>query len=386
MLSVGKAAADMARAIERSTAAGVEAGLAIGVGPAPWLPPVVQWMEGSHPLPDERSVEAGRRALDLAARVPRDGRLLVLLSGGASSLMAVPASGIALEEKRETTRRLLLGGADIHGLNAVRKHMSAIKGGRLAAACAAPVLTMAVSDVIGDDLGVIGSGPAVPDLSTFSDALRQLDAFGGRGVYPPGVVALLEAGLRGEAPETAKPGDPSLAGVSAVVIGSRHTAAAGAAAMAESLGYRTLILSDPVLGEARAAGPRFVGEAVREAAGGPAPTCVIGTGETTVRVTGAGLGGRNQELVLSAAGALAGLTRPAALLSGGTDGIDGPTLAAGAICDVETVARARRAGLGAPADALGENDAFHFFEALGDLVVTGPTGTNVGDLVIFLAC
>lgn len=382
VIAVGKASARMAAALDAVDVAG---GLVIGPAPAPAVPRGMTWIEGRHPVPDEHSVEAGRSALAFARAVPADGRMLVLLSGGASSLMAVPRPGITLADKRETTRRLLLAGADIGALNTVRKHLSSIKGGQLAVAAAVPVLTLAVSDVIGDDLSLIGSGPTVADPGTFRDALELLGRFGGVDAFPAAVVTLLEAGARGDLPETPKPGDARLEGRTARVIGSRSTAAAGAAAMAESLGYRALVLGEAVTGEARDAGPRFVADAWRAAGRADEPVCVIATGETTVRVLGRGLGGRNQEVALSAAGALASLARPAALLSGGTDGIDGPTDAAGAVCDPSTLDRARRAGLAAPGEFLARNDAYHFFEALGDLVITGPTGTNLGDILVLLA-
>jgi len=375
----------MASAVDRRLSAKVVAGLAIGAHPSADLPPSVTWMVGSHPIPDSRSVEAGRRALASAQAVPADHGLLVLVSGGASSLVALPRPGITLADKQATTRRLLLGGADIHVLNVVRKHLSAIKGGQLAVAVRAPTLALAISDVVGDDLSVIGSGPTVPDASTFAEALDVLGRFGAVGEFPAAVVALLRAGARGGVPETPKPGDERLAHVTTRVIGSRASAAAGAAAAAESLGYRAVVLSDPVVGVAREAGPRFVADAIRLAEDVRVPTCVIGTGETTVVVVGRGRGGRNQEVALSAAGLLAGLATPAALLSGGTDGIDGPTDAAGAMCDGTTIHRGALAGLGAPEDYLRENDSYRFFEAMGDLVVTGPTDTNVGDIQILLA-
>ena len=384
VLASGKAAAQMVAGLARTPSVDVAAGLVIGPSPKPALPPGMGWCEGSHPVPDERSAEAGRRALAFARGVPADGRLLVLLSGGASSLMAMPRAGLSLDAKRESTSRLLLGGADIVSLNTVRKHLSAIKGGQLAVATAAPVLTLAVSDVVGDDLSVIASGPTVADPSTFDDALSLLARFGGAGTFPSAAVELLRAGARGDLAETPKPGDPRLAAHSARVIGSRGTAAAGAAAMARSLGYRTLVRAEPVVGLAREAGPRFVADAMRALGSIDAPACVIATGETTVRVTGTGRGGRNQEVALSAAARLPGLGAVAALLSGGTDGIDGPTDAAGAICDATTIDRARRAGLGTPDAYLDDNDAYRFFEGLGDLVITGPTGTNVGDILVLL--
>lgn len=374
----------MAAVLDGPASWDVVTGLAIGPAPGPARSSKISWLAGSHPVPDGRSVQAGRRALALAREVPADHRLLLLLSGGASSLMAMPRAGIALEDKRETTDRLLRAGADINALNTVRKHLSAIKGGQLAAATSASVLTLAISDVIGDDLSLIGSGPTVADPSTYFDALAVLARFGGLDVFPPAVVGLLEAGARGELPETPKPGDPRLANSAARVIGSRTTAALGAATMATSLGYRTIVCEEPVTGIAREAGPRFVTASRRALGRVETPACVIATGETTVRVAGSGRGGRNQEVALSAATSMSSLDEPAALLSGGTDGIDGPTDAAGAICDSTTCARARRAGLLNPDEYLENNDAYRFFEALGDLVVTGPTGTNVGDILVLL--
>lgn len=384
VLSVGKASAPMAVALDQAASRMVIAGLAIGHGSGPALSPKTAWLASSHPVPDDRSLQAARRALALARHVPDDHGLLLLLSGGASSLMAMPVPGISLGDKRETTRRLLLSGAGIDALNTVRKHLSAIKGGQLAVATPAPVLTLAMSDVTSDDLSLIGSGPTVADPSTFSDALAILARFGGLAAFPPAVVALLEAGARGERPETPKPGDPRLAHSVARVIGSRATAAAGAAAVARSLGYRTTVCPEPVTGIAREAGPRFLADARRALGRVETPACIIATGETTVLVTGSGRGGRNQEVALSVATTMSSLDGPAALLSGGTDGIDGPTEAAGAICDSTTIDRARRAGLPTPDDYLADNDAYRFFDALGDLVVTGPTGTNVGDILVLL--
>ena len=384
VLSIGKASAPMVSALDRTGCARVVDGVAIGTHRTVGMPPRVDCMASSHPVPDQRSVDAAHRALEIARGVPAGHRLLVLLSGGASSLMALARPGITLEDKQATTRGLLLAGADIHALNSVRKHLSAIKGGQLAVSASVPMLALAISDVVDDDLSAIGSGPTVPDPGTFADALDILDRFGGVSTFPPAVVALLRAGARGEVPETPKPGDTRLAHATTRVIGSRASAAAGAAAAARALGYRTMVLADPVVGEARDAGPRFVAEAVRLAGAIGSPVCVIGTGETTVHVTGCGQGGRNQELALSVAGVLQGLPVPAAILSAGTDGIDGPTDAAGAICDGHTLRRGERAGLAGPDRYLRDNDSYRFFRALGDLVTIGPTDTNVGDIQVLL--
>jgi glycerate 2-kinase len=385
VVAIGKAAAHLVAALGCRRARSLVDGLVIGTHRASGMPTSVTWMEASHPVPDGRSVDAAHRALARARQVPAGHGLLVLLSGGASSLAALPGEGVTLADKQAATRQLLLAGADIHSLNAVRKHLSAIKGGQLAAASRAPVLALAISDVVGDDLSVIGSGPTVDDPSTFSDALEVIRRFGGAEAFPAAVVARLAAGSRGDVPETPKPGDGRLVHAATELIGTRANAATGAAAAAESLGYRTMVIEEPVVGTARDAGPRFVAEAMRLVRATVAPVCVIGTGETTVRVSGRGTGGRNQELALSAARTLAAQATPAALLSGGTDGIDGPTDAAGAMADGLTLERSARVGLGAPERYLDENDSYGFFHALGDLVMTGPTDTNVGDIQILLA-
>jgi hydroxypyruvate reductase len=317
--------------------------------------------------------------------VPDDGRLLVLLSGGASAMLAVPAVGLSLAVKQQTTSVLLREGASIHELNTVRKHLSGVKGGRLAAAARGRTLTLVVSDVVGDDPSVIGSGPTVADPSTYADALHVLERFGGRTRYPPEVVSHFVLGAAGDParPETPKPGDPRLVGALVRVIGGRQEAMAGAADVAVRLGYRAAVLGAPVVGEARAAAAGCVEAAVAAGHDG-GPVCVVSSGETTVKVRGAGRGGRNQELALAASVLFDRLGPLAAMASVGTDGVDGPTDAAGAIVDSGTLGRAASAGLAAPQHYLDENDAYRFFDALGDLIRTGPTGTNVGDLQVFL--
>jgi glycerate 2-kinase len=384
VLSIGKAAPHLALAFDRLCPGAVTDGLAIGTHRAGVLPPTTIWIESSHPVPDVRSVDAGVRALASARTLPPGHGLLVLLSGGASALVAAPAAGITLGDKQATTRQLLEAGAGIHDLNAVRKHLSAVKGGQLAVAAAGPVLALAISDVVGDDVSVIGSGPTMADPSTFADALDVVDRFGGAEAFPTAVAARLRAGAAGGLAETPKPGDARLERSVTQIVGSRRDAAAGAASAARSLGYRTIVVDEPVVGLARDAGPRFVEDALRRAGPGDDPVCVIATGETTVRVTGSGRGGRNQEVALSAARTLAARQGPAAFLSGGTDGVDGPTDAAGAVADTTTFARAERAGLRSPEAYLDDNDAYRFFGALGDLVITGPSDTNVGDVQILL--
>ncbi len=277
----------------------------------------------------------------------------------------------------------MAAGAAITELNAVRKHLSAVKGGRLAATCRGQVVTLAISDVVGDDLSVIGSGPGVADASTWSDVRAALHAFGGATGHDAVVLELAEAGCAGAIPETPKAGDPAMAGARAHVIGGRREAMAGAAEAARGLGYEVVVDAAPIVGEARDAAEHWWQAVAAPAVAGGRRLALITSGETTVRVIGRGRGGRNQEFALAAAAPLATLTRPAVLVSIGTDGIDGPTDAAGAIVDPTSLARARRAALD-PEAALATNDSYPFFAALGDLLRPGPTDTNVGDLQVLL--
>ena len=340
-------------------------------------------IRGGHPIPDAGSERAGRRALALAESL-RDGEtLLVLLSGGASALMAVPADGITLADKQRTTAQLLRAGADIYALNTIRKHLSAIKGGWLAGRAAGRVRTYVISDVVGDDLSVIASGPTVFDASTFEDARRLIDRFGGAGAFPAPVVERLDRGVRGEIRDTPKAVAGSGVRPAIDVIGSRRNATAGAAARAAALGYEVVRIDDAIVGEAREAAAAHVRAVLARAADVRRPSCVVSSGETTVRVTGSGRGGRNQEFALAGAQPLAHAGGDAILASVGTDGVDGPTDAAGAIADATTLERAARANLHA-AHFLDDNNSYAFFDALGDLIRTGPTGTNVGDLQVIL--
>jgi glycerate 2-kinase len=383
IIAAGKASAAMAGAAVAALGSRVQGGLV--VAPAESAAPFpLELVVGEHPQPGAGSERAGRRALAVAQAAGPDSELLILVSGGASSLLAVPAEGLDLADKRLATGVLLKTGADIYALNTVRKHLSRIKGGRLAAASRAASQTFVLSDVVGDDLSVVASGPTVPDRSTFVDALRVIDEFGGRSAYPAAVVSHLLAGARGERPESPKPGDLRLARARTTLIGGRHEAMRGAAAEAARLGYDVRIVDEPVVGEARAAGVPLARQALQLGTAMARPACIVSSGETTVRVVGTGIGGRNQELAAAAAEVLAETTRPVVLASIGTDGVDGPTDAAGAIVDSSTLARAARAGLPAITDVLDRNDSFTFFTALDDLVRTGPSGTNVGDLQVFL--
>ncbi len=388
LAAIGKAAAAMARGAASVLGDRIGGGVLVtAAGLEEAAPAGLELVCGSHPVPDEGSVAGGRAVLELAARLGPDEQLLCLVSGGGSALATVPPDGVSLEAVQATTDALLRAGATIGELNAVRKHLDRLKGGRLARAAApAPLLALVLSDVVGDPLDVIASGPVSPDPTTFAEAVEVLRR---RGVWeqaPEAVRSHLERGLRGEEPESPKPGDACFDGVTVEIVGSNRMAAAAALAAAEGRGYSGRLLSTTLTGEAREAGRRLAAAALelrRVARPRELPVCLVAAGETTVTVTGAGRGGRNQELALGAALALAG-SEGILVASAGTDGIDGPTDAAGALADGSTVARAAARGLD-PERALRENDAYPFFQALGDLIVTGPTGTNVMDVqVVFV--
>jgi glycerate 2-kinase len=350
------------------------------------LPDQLRVHEAGHPVPDEQSVAATR---DLAALLepitPRD-LVFCVLSGGGSALMTLPAEDITLADLQTTTQLLLRAGATIHQINTIRKHLDTIKGGGLAQlAHGAPIVSLILSDVIGDDLSVIASGPTVPDPSTFADAWRVIEQFDLARQLPTAVRARLERGVSGEIPDTPKPGDPLFDRVQTVIIGSNAQAAQAAETAARQLKFNTLLLSTQVQGEAREVAKVTAAIAKEIAVYNrpvPKPACIILGGETTVTLKGSGLGGRNQEMALAGALAIDGL--PNILIAAlGTDGTDGPTDAAGAIATGETVGRAKAIGLDAQAH-LAANDSYHFFQALGDLIITGPTGTNVNDLLFML--
>jgi glycerate 2-kinase len=382
VVAVGKAAAAMAAAFSALPHLAIRQAVAIGTHAHADLPPSVEWIESSHPYPDARSEAAGNRAIAVAQGVHSGEAMVILLSGGASALMAAPIAGISLADKIETTRLMMTAGADIHALNTVRRHLSRVKGGRLAAACIGTTLTLAISDVVGDDLHAIGSGPGVPDETTWSDAAAALERFGG-AAHADRVTAVIRAGLSGEVPDTPKPGHGSLARARARVIGSRADAMEGARAAAAELGYHVVVMPEPITGEAREAGPAWLSRVHAMLATVPRPACVVTSGETTVRVTGKGSGGRNLEFVLSIAATVAGMPSAAAA-SIGTDGIDGSSGVAGGIVDSTTMERARRANLDAPERYLAANDSFAFFAPLDDVIRLGRTDTNVGDLQVFL--
>jgi glycerate 2-kinase len=386
VVGAGKAGAAMASAIERILGKRVTGGsINVKYGHTARLRRV-ELNECGHPVPDEAGVRGAIRITELVRSAGARDLVLCLISGGASALLPLPAPPVTLAEKQEVTRLLLASGANIQEMNAVRKHLSAIKGGQLARmAWPATVLSLLLSDVIGDRLDVIGSGPTEPDGSTFADAWAVLERYGLAARVPAAVRERIEAGVRGEIPETPKAHDPAFENVRNLVVGSNRLAVDAAAAKARELGFRPLVLSTTVEGETREVA-RVHAAIAREivASGRPAkpPVCLISGGETTVTLRGNGLGGRNQEFALAAAIDLAGCAR-VVVLSGGTDGTDGPTDAAGAIADGSTIARAASQGLDAGRH-LAENDSYHFFEPLGDLLKTGPTGTNVMDVRLLL--
>ena len=367
----------MAAAAHGALGARIQTSLVSGPPGAVNLPDAAEWIASAHPLPDESSVRAGLRALAIAREARTAGEpLLVLLSGGGSAMLCAPPPGVPLGDKRGVIDTLMRRGADIRQLNCVRRHVSAIKDGQLAFA-AGRTVTLAISDVHDpeDDPATIASGPTVADGTAPSDALAVLDAL--RITAPASVRSHLQSA------SASSPRTPALvpAANHFRVVGNRRLAMQGAARRATQLGYRVHIEDVPSKGEAREAGRRFAERALAHIAAGEA-TCVIASGETTVRVVGKGKGGRNQEFALGAAPVLA---RKAAVLlaSAGTDGIDGPTAAAGAIVTATTIARAARAGVDIK-ESLARNDAYHALARLGDLIITGPTGTNVGDLHMLL--
>jgi glycerate 2-kinase len=382
VIGAGKAGASMAQATERVLGRRITAGLInVKDGHLAKLRRI-ELNECGHPLPDERGAAGARGIAQIAAAAGPGDLVLCLVSGGASALLPLPAEGITLEEKQSVTRLLLASGANIHEINAVRKHLSLIKGGQLARLAApAAVEALLLSDVIGDDLDVIGSGPAAPDASTFAGAVAILQKFNLMDRLPASVKSRLEQGVRGEIEETPKPGDPLFARVRNVVVGSNRLALTAAARKARELGYRTLVLASGVQGETRdIAGMHaaIAHEIVDSSEPVRPPACIITGGETTVTLKGEGLGGRNQEFVLAAALGIAGLDN-VVVFSAGTDGSDGPTDAAGAVADGNTLARNSEAQR-----FLDRNDSYHYFEPLGDLIKTGPTNTNVMDVRIVL--
>ncbi len=386
VVGAGKASGAMAAAVEEAWGDRIAEGV-VAVKDGYTVPTRrIRLLEAGHPVPDERGAAAARAIHALARSAGAEDLVLVLVSGGGSALTPAPVPPITLGDKQAMTRWLLAAGATINQLNVIRKHASLLKGGQLArAASPARVEALLLSDVVGDPLDVIASGPTAPDASTFAEALDILERFTLRERAPRSIVLRLEQGARGELPETPKPGDPLFARVRNSVIGNNALVVNAAAARARELGFTPHVLTRALEGEARDVAGRFVELARAIRAGrGPvaAPACVIAGGETTVTIRGRGKGGRCQEFALTAALAMDSLG-DVVILAAGTDGSDGPTEAAGAMADRESVARARARGFD-PEAGLAENDSNAVLGGAGDLVVTGPTNTNLLDLYMVL--
>jgi len=383
----GKAGASMAQAMEEILGHRITAGW-VNVKYAHLAPTsIITLHEAGHPVPDQAGAHGVRQIIRLLEHAGANDLVICLISGGGSALLPAPAEGISLEEKQAVTSLLLRCGATIQEINTVRKHISAIKGGQLARIAApAIMISLMLSDVIGDPLDTIASGPTVPDTFSFADCLKIFEKFHLLAQLPRSVCDYVMRGVRGEIPDTPKSGDPMFEKTQNLIIASNIQAAQAAAEHARTLGYHSLILSASIEGETKEVAKvhaAILKEIMQSGNPLSRPACVISGGETTVTIQGNGLGGRNQEFALAVALDIAGMPGVVAL-SAGTDGTDGPTDAAGAIADGETVTRAKSQGLD-PVAFLANNDSYHFFDTLGDLLKTGPTNTNVMDLRILLA-
>ncbi len=388
LLGAGKAGAPMARALEDRLGPWLRAGLVVVKEGHTEPTRVVQILEAGHPVPDDRAVDAGRRLLALAHRAQEDDLVLCVLSGGGSALLEVPAPGITLADLQAMTQVLLGCGATIHEINVLRKHLSQVKGGQLARAVhPARLVTLVLSDVVGNPLDVIASGPTVPDASTWQDAWAVVTRYELEDRLPQAVVARIQAGLRGEIPETPKPGDPVFERTWTLVVADNAQAAQAARDRGASLGYHALVLTTYLEAEAAEVGKMLAALGKEVALRGnpvPKPACLVLGGESTV-VLGErpGKGGRNQEVALAAALALAGMDHRILVAALATDGTDGPTDSAGGLVDGTTCARARTLGMD-PRDHLRRHDAYPLLRTVGDMLLTGPTRTNVNDLYVVL--
>lgn len=383
VIGVGKAAASMARGAEQALGARLTAGLVcVKDGYSVNGLNRIEVLEAAHPVPDERGAEATQRLLEIARSAGENDLVIFLVSGGGSSLLSLPAGSLPLADLRQLTESLLKSGATIGEVNTVRKHLFAATGGRMAeAASPARLLSLIVSDVIGDRLDVIASGPTVPDSSSFADALDVLHKYGLESSAAQAVLSHLRSGLLGEVLETPKPGDIIFQNVNNVILASNRTALDAAEAEAVRLGFNVLSLTALLEGDAGSVAGVFAAMACDEELNAkplPLPACLLAGGETTLTVTGPGRGGRAQEFSLTAALLIENLNR-SLIFAAGTDGTDGPTDAAGAMALGDTTARARSMGLD-PARSLADNDSNSFFRQVGDLIVTGPTLTNVNDI------
>ncbi|HWV46464.1 MAG TPA: glycerate kinase [Nitrospira sp.] len=384
-VGAGKASARMAQALEAALGTRLENGLVIVKTGHTLTTKRIAVIEASHPIPDRAGLQATRRLLRLTQHLtPRD-MLIVLLSGGASSLLPAPVAGVTLADKQRTTRLLLRSGATINEINVVRKHLSLVKGGGLAISTRARIVTLLLSDVIGDDLGSIGSGPTAEDPSTFADAVGVLHRYRCWHAVPSAVRHYLHRGQKGDAPETLKSGSRRLRSEQHHIIGNNRMMLEAVAHAAQQAGLHTKFVSHPIMGEARVAAKQLtdLAKAITEGPGRlMRPCCVVAGGETTVTVTGHGKGGRAQEFAASAACEIAGLSNTW-VVALGTDGTDGPTDAAGAIVSGYTVARAKKLGIDLRS-SLNRHNTYPALKALKCHIYTGPTGTNVDDLYLVL--
>ena len=386
VVGAGKAVAPMAKALENVLGDRIAKGVIVVKEGHGLQLNRIQIREGGHPVPDEHGVGGTEDILSLVDEAGERDLVICVISGGGSALLIAPVEGVTLEDKQHATKLLLACGATIHEMNTVRKHLSRAKGGWLAhLAAPATVVSLILSDVVGDDLDVIASGPTVPDSSTFRDAEQVLKGYNIWDQLAPSVRRHIESGVRSEIKDTPESEDACFDRCFTVMVGTNLQALEAAKKEAESHGYRTMILSSKVEGEAREIAKAYaaIGKEL-SSTGYPIepPACILSGGETTVTLLGDGRGGRNQEFALAAALALEG-EKNILVLSGGTDGTDGPTDAAGAIADGTTVARAREKGFD-PRDYLRRNDSYTFFQALEDLLITGPTRTNVMDMYMLL--
>lgn len=384
----GKASGYMAEAIEEILGDRISGGvIVIPYGTSGrFKTKIVKLHEASHPIPDQNSVNGARKIIEVAEEAEESDLIICLISGGGSSLMAYPRDEISLEDKRKVTEILLKSGATINEINAVRKHLSKFKGGQLARSTyPATLISLLLSDVVGDPLDVIASGPTVPDSTTFKDAINILKKYNVWDAVPESIRKTLIRGEMGLIPETPKSGEQCFERAHNFVIGNNRIACLSAMSELERLGLNTLLLTSYMEGEARNIGI-FLSAIAKEIlnSGNPIkrPAGIVVGGESTVTVTGKGIGGRNQEIALSSAIRIEGL-EGVVIASSSTDGVDGPTDAAGAIVDGNTIARSKAMGLNAE-EYLRNNDSYSFFKRLGDLIYTGPTGTNVNDVSILV--
>jgi len=382
----GKAVGAMAEALEDILGDRIKEGLVnILTGTAGrYRTRKIKLNEAGHPIPDLSGMAGAKCMLEMVEKSKKEDLIICLISGGGSAMMTLPARGISIEDKQKLTKLLLLSGANINEINTVRKHLSMFKGGQLSkAASPATIVSLILSDVVGDPIDSIASGPTAPDPTTYRDAIEILRKYDLWDKAPETIKNVLENGLAGILPETPKPDDPIFENVRNIVVGNNLMACKAARDRLKNLGFKTLILTTRMQGESREVG-MFLGSIAKEISSSgnphPPPAAIVIGGETTVTVRGRGLGGRNQELVLSAAKCIAD-RNGICIGSIGTDGIDGPTDAAGALVDGETLRRADELGLDY-GKALMENDSYNFFRMLGDLLITGPTGSNVNDIAV----